>query len=94
MSFAASLDRINRACERTFGESCTLAGSAITGIYQAPFMESFGVASLSPTFKTRTANLPAVPNGLTLVVPNAGTFTVQSHQPDGTGWSTLTLEAP
>ncbi len=92
MSFAAITDRINRACERTFGEVCTLAGQSITGIYQAPFAEAFGVASLSPTFKTRTANLPATPNGLLLVVPNQGSFTVQSHQPDGAGWTTLTLE--
>jgi len=92
VSFASATDRINRACERTFGEVCTLAGVSVTGIYQAPFVEAFGVSNLGPTFKTRTANLPAVPNGQQLVVPGTGTFRVQSHQPDGAGWSTLVLE--
>jgi hypothetical protein len=92
VSFSPALQRLNSACERTFGQPCTLAGVSVTGIYQAPFVEAFGVSSLSPTFKTRTANLPAVPNGQQLVVPGTGTFRVQSHQPDGAGWSTLVLE--
>lgn len=92
MTFAAAIDRVNRAVQTTFGDPATLAGQAVIGIYQAPFVEGFGIASTSPTFRTRTADAPS-PNGATLVC-SAGTFKVRSHQPDGAGWSVLVLEAP
>lgn len=94
MSAANAINRLNAACERVHGQACTLAGSPITGIYRAPYAAAFGVADIDPTFRTRTQNLPTPPNGLELIVPGSGTFKVRSHQPDGTGWSTLQLEAP
>lgn len=92
MSFAAAIDRVNQAVQTTFGDPATLDGASLIGIYQAPYIEGFGIASTSPTFRTRTVDAPS-PNGKTLVC-GAGTFTVRSHQPDGAGWSVLVLEAP
>jgi hypothetical protein len=94
MTFAAAIDRVNLACETTFGESATLNGTPLVGIYQAPFVASFGLATVDPTFRTRTQQSAPVSSahGKTLVC-SAGTFKVRSAQPDGTGWSTLTLEA-
>jgi hypothetical protein len=90
MSFAAAIERVNLACESTFGEPATLNGAPITGIYQAPYAAAFGLASIDPTFRTRTVNAPNA-HGATLVC-TAGTFRVRSAQPDGAGWSSLTLE--
>ena len=53
---------------------------------------AFGLAAIDPTFRTRTVNAPSA-HGATLVCAS-GTFKVRSAQPDGTGWSVLTLEAP
>jgi hypothetical protein len=95
MTFAAAIDRVNRACESTFGEAATLNGTPLVGIYQAPYVAAFGLASVDPTFRTRTTQAApvATSHGATLVCA-AGTFKVRSAQPDGTGWSTLTLEKP
>lgn len=95
MSFAAAIERVNRACESTFGETATLAGIPLQGIYQAPYAAAYGLASIDPTFRTRTQQTAAVAqaHGLELVC-SAGTFRVRSAQTDGAGWSTLTLEAP
>ncbi len=93
MTFAAALDRLNRACESTLGEPATLNGTPLLGIYQAPYVGAFGMASVDPTFKTRTVQAAPVASahGATLVCA-AGTYRVRSAQPDGSGWSTLTLE--
>lgn len=87
------MSRVNAACERTFGEDCTLAGAHVVGIYQAPFVAEFGIGSTDPTFRTRTANVPATPYGAALVVPQVGNFVVRRHEPDGAGWSRLVLES-
>jgi hypothetical protein len=94
MTFAAAIDRVNRACENTFGEAATLNGTPLVGIYQAPYVAGFGLATVDPTFRTRTTQAAPVASahGATLVCA-AGTFRVRSAQPDGTGWSTLTLES-
>lgn len=93
MSFAAAVDRLNLACESTFGEAATLAGVPIVGIFQAPYVQGLqGIALTDPTFQVRTSQAPT-PFGATLVC-SAGTFRVRSAQPDGTGWSTLLLEQP
>lgn len=93
MGFAGVISRVNAACERTFGESCTLAGSPVVGIYQAPYVSEFGIGATDPSFRTRTVNVPASPYGASLVVPGQGSFVVRKHEPDGAGWSRLVLEA-
>jgi hypothetical protein len=93
VAFASVINRINAACERTFGESCTLAGSPVVGIYQAPFVSEFGIGATDPTFRTRSVNVPATPYGASLVVPAVGSFIVRKHEPDGAGWSRLVLES-
>ncbi len=93
MSFSPALQRLNSACERTFGQPCTLAGVSVTGIYQAPFVSEFGIGATDPTFRTRTVNVPATPYGATLAVPDVGSFIVRRHEPDGAGWSRLVLES-
>lgn len=94
MVFPAATARLHAACLRTFGVQCTLAGSPITGVYRAPYAEAFGIATTSPTLQVRTADLTVTPNGQAVAVPSEGTFRVARHEPDGTGWSTLVLEAP
>lgn len=53
---------------------------------------SLGMATRSPTLMLRTASVPASPVGQQVVVCGRA-YTIAEHQPDGTGVSTLVLEA-
>lgn len=74
-----------------FGQPMTLDGRAVQGIFDAPYVETMGMATRAPQVQLPTADVGAAGQGSTLV--HAGvTWRVRSHEPDGTGWSTLSLE--
>lgn len=78
-----------------FAVNATLAGLPVVGIfdlaYQLGDVGGTGMASTAPVFTLPTANVPANPIGLAMVV-NLISYTVSAHEPDGTGISLLMLE--
>jgi len=74
-----------------FGQPATLAGVAVTGIFDNPYTEAFGMASRVPIFQLPTEDLGAAVQGSTLVTGGV-TFRVTAVQDDGTGVTTLILE--
>lgn len=91
MDFAAAVARMDLACEGVFGEDATLNGEAVRGIFRAPYADPMGLATTDPTFRLRTVAAGLAVQDAVLVC-TAGTFRVRVPQPDGTGWTTLTLE--
>jgi len=82
-----------------FASSATLGAAAVHGVlepgYASASLDGFGVAAgSSPTFTLPSAQVPARPEGMTLVVldgPGAATYRVGNARHDGTGVCTLDL---
>ena len=95
-TFAARESRLNRAVFAHLSNTdATLNSVCVTGIfdngYNAAHLGGMGIASTQPTLTLSTADVPATPAGMSVVVSGAG-YTIAEHQPDGTGISTLYLE--
>ena len=79
-----------------FGVPATLAGSAVVGVFDNGHalgqVGMLGMATVQPTYTLQSAQVPADPIGLAVVVAGQG-YTVAAHEPDGTGISRLVLEA-
>lgn len=79
-----------------FGQSVTVGGVSCKAIFDngaaLGAVGPIGMASTQPTLTLRTADLPASPVGLNAVVDST-TWLVATHDSDGTGISTLQLEA-
>lgn len=74
-----------------FAVSATLAGVAVTGIFDARYYEPLGtVEGSQPMFMLPTASAPSAAHGQALVV-NGRTYTVVGVEPDGTGVTLLRL---
>lgn len=84
-----------------FGVTATPnAGAAVTVIFDRAHVETLGgvISGTQPVALVASADVSAwVPNSTTVVISGAasgnGTYTVRDIQPDGTGLSTLILEA-
>lgn len=75
-----------------FAVSATLAGVAVTGIFDAAYYEPLGeVQGRQPMFMLPTASAPSAVHGQSLVI-GATTYTVRGVEPDGTGVTVLRLE--
>lgn len=78
-----------------FGVSATLDGVDVAGIFDQPYAQSniglSGIASESPTFMLKTADVPSNVEGGLITVKEVD-YQVVRHEPDGTGMSTLVLE--
>lgn len=92
--FNESFDVFFEASE--FAVSATVDGIAMSVIFDAAYalgdVGNFGMSSAAPVVTLPTAKVPADPIGKPVVV-NGKSYLVTVHQPDGTGISTLTLEA-
>lgn len=78
-----------------FGQATTVAGQAVTAIFDNAYALSgvgIGMAASLPRLTCASADLPASPVGSAVVI-GADTYTVAEHHADGTGISTLLLEA-
>ena len=73
------------------GVDGTLAGAPVRVIFDAAGLVSSGISAVQPQVQLPTASVPASYQGAALVIPQ-GSFTVEEHVPDGTGWSTLLLQ--
>lgn len=78
-----------------FGISATLDDVDVVGIFDQPYAQSnvglSGIASDSPTFMLKTADVPSNVEGGLITVKEVD-YQVVRHEPDGTGMSTLVLE--
>jgi hypothetical protein len=75
-----------------FGQAATLDGVAVRVIFDNAYTEMFdGVATRRPTAGLPTASAAAATQA-SVFVTGGNTYRVTSVQPDGTGWTTLTLE--
>jgi len=78
-----------------FAVTGTLNGVSVNGIFDRAFevaTAGVGFASSNPGFQLSSSDVPASPVGKTLVV-NSTSYTVVEAHPDGTGMTTLLLEA-
>lgn len=92
MPFAEDLSAFFSPAE--FAVTVTLAGVAVTGIFDAAYQLAdvgTGMAGTAPVLTLPTSAVPPSPVGAAVVV-NAVTYTVAAHEPDGTGVSRLLLE--
>jgi hypothetical protein len=75
-----------------FAVSATLNGVAVTGIFDAGYLEAFGeVEGRQPAFTLPTASASAAAHGQSLVI-GVTTYKVRGVEPDGTGVTLLRLE--
>lgn len=66
----------------------------VPGHFVAPYAEAFGIVSGSaPTFTTETALLAGLARGDEIVIDEIA-YVVGEVRPDGSGMSTVILEAP
>ena len=78
-----------------FATPITLNSVALAAIFDSAnalgSVGPYGMASTQPTLTLPTAQVPANPVGLAVVVNSVG-YLVAGHEPDGTGISRLLLE--
>lgn len=78
-----------------FAQRITLGGVEVVAIFDNAYAQGgvgvLGMASSQPALTLPTANVPAQPQGLAVVVGSTN-YLVASHEPDGTGISVLMLE--
>ena len=79
-----------------FAQTVVLDGASVSAIFDNASaignVGPFGMATTQPTLTLATADVPASPVGLTVVV-GAVSYLVAEHEPDGTGISRLLLES-
>jgi hypothetical protein len=80
-----------------FGVNVTVNGSTIKGIFDSPYgpVEVGGEVAFSiqeSSVLVRTSDIPTVVQGTTMVV-DGRSYVITDIQPDGTGMTTLMLEA-
>lgn len=79
-----------------FGQSATIGGQAVTGIFDSAHalgaVGDFGASTTQPRLTLPTAQVPANPVGQAVVVAEQD-YVVEEHHPDGTGVSVLLLGA-
>ena len=98
MPVESAADRLSFLDVDEFGVSATYDGAtAIIGIFDNDFLQvlggEIGVESSGPQFLCRTADVSSVVHGKTLLIGST-TYTVKGVEPDGTGMTTLMLQAP
>jgi hypothetical protein len=78
--------------EADFAVSATLGAATFSVIFDRAHLESLGISSTQPVAVGKTSDLAAATGGTSITI--AGTaYVVRDNQPDGTGMSTLILEA-
>lgn len=82
--------------DNEFATTAVVDGTNMSVIFDAAYalgdVGPYGMSSVAPMVTLPTAKVPADPIGKPVVV-NGKSYIVTVHQPDGTGVSTLTLEA-
>ena len=99
MAIETDSDRAAFVDSDEFGAVCTFGGNPIDGIFDNGFVQVqdetgqvVGTESLSPVFICRSSDVTGIAHGSTLVIGGV-TYKARSIQPDGTGMTTIELEA-
>ena len=87
MSFAETLPNFFA----DFGTVATIGAASVTGIFDVPTAEAFGMLGTDPTFTCAAADVSAVSAGQALTINSVG-YTVTAVKPDGTGLTVLVLD--
>jgi hypothetical protein len=78
-----------------FAQIVQLGGVAVAAIFDNGYalgsVGTYGMATSQPSLTLSTADVPATPVGVSVVV-GAASYLVAAHEPDGTGVSRLLLE--
>lgn len=85
------LTTVERGFFVDFGVVATIGAATVTGIFDVPTAEAFGMLGTDPTFTCATADVPGIAAGQAVTI-NAVAYTVTAVRPDGTGVTVLTLE--
>ena len=96
-TFAARESRLNRAVFAHLSNTDAVVDSiAVAAIFDNGFalgnVGPYGMATSQPSLTLSTADVPATPVGVSVVVGGAS-YLVAAHEPDGTGVSRLLLES-
>lgn len=74
-----------------FGVTATIGAASVSGIFDTPSAEMFGIGGSDPTFTCATADVVSIAAGQAVTI--AGTdYTVTAVKPDGTGLTVLHLD--
>lgn len=97
MAWSDLSDLANTACRNAFGETVTIAGQTITGIYDAAFQETTvqsgaPVMSTAPIVQFRTSDFTGTVAQDDAVVAGGVTYRVYKPEPDGQSWTLLRLK--
>ena len=78
---------------KAFGVPVTLDGAVVSGIFDDRHAEGFDdmMTGSNPRVSMSTADASAAVRG-SVVVIDGTTYSVAAIQPDGTGWTVLTLQ--
>jgi hypothetical protein len=85
------LTTVERGFFVDFGVVATIGAATVTGIFDVPTAETFGMLGTDPTFTCAAADVPGIAAGQAVTI-NAVAYTVTAVRPDGTGVTVLTLE--
>ena len=85
------LTTVERGFFVDFGTAATIGAATVTGIFDVPTAETFGVLGTDPTFTFKTSDAPSVAAGNSVTVDSA-TWTVTAVRPDGTGLTVISLD--
>jgi hypothetical protein len=75
-----------------FGTPGTLAGVAVCGVYDAPGAVALGMVTTEPTYLLPSTQVPTPSQGLALVLPGVGNFTVRHAMADDPGLTRIELQ--
>jgi hypothetical protein len=92
--FAAHEARINAAVVKHLSNATADFGFGITvdGIFDNDYASTFAIDGTSPAFQCETASVAAVVRGTEITV-NGVNYKAVRKESDGTGWTTVILEA-
>jgi hypothetical protein len=98
MSFQNAADALFKGVNKTFSTQATYTYAAdsstsdVEGVFENGFIEIQGVVDQRPLFKNLIlSTLTADPVQGDTILINSRTYTVETHQPDGLGTTTLIL---
>ena len=85
------LTTVERGFFIDFGTAATIGAATVTGIFDVPTAEAFGMLGTDPTFTCAAADVSGIAAGQAVTI-NAVSYTVTAVKPDGTGVTVLTLD--
>ncbi len=85
------LTTVERGFFVDFGVVATIGAATVTGIFDVPTAEAFGMLGTDPTFTCAAADVPGIAAGQAVTI-NAVAYTVTAVRPDGTGLTVLMLD--